>query len=202
MLNSHCAEGVGFYFCSPVENATRALSTHRGALFMTENWRPVVGYEGFYDVSDRGRVRSLPRRRRDGYILRGIIIKQRHNKKTDRHLRVDLHVDYRVKSVEVHRLVALSFIGLRPEGLEVNHKDSDPTNNDLGNLEYITHKENCRHAHINGHGGGRAPRPVIRNDGKKFESIKSAARDIGAHPSDIQWALKKDSHTCRGYQFK
>lgn len=103
-----------------------------------EQWRPVRGYEGCYEVSSEGRVRSLVSkqpalllsqyRRRDGY------------------LQVQLKVAQAARNFLVHVLVDEAFNGPCPAGLERNHRDGDKGNNRLGNLERISHVENVRHA--------------------------------------------------------
>lgn len=111
----------------------------------TEEWRPVLGYEGFYEVSDRGRVRSIDRkinvvehsrryrRKRRGCMLcfgasrgRPIVSLNRSGKRT----------------FFVHRLVLEAFVGHCPEGLECCHKDGDKTNNRRGNLRWDTKASN------------------------------------------------------------
>jgi len=106
---------------------------------MKERWKPVVGLEGFYEVSDHGRVFSV----RSGKILT----------ETDRGGYVETHmcVNYRQMHWLVHVLVAAAFIGPCHEGMEVNHKDLNKANNYWRNLEYMTHKRNCAHARANGH---------------------------------------------------
>lgn len=90
-----------------------------------EIWKPVVGYEGAYEVSDLGRVRLL----RYNRIMRG------HQA---RYTQVSLHC----KTHKVHVLVALAFIGPRPPGLVVRHLDGNTRNNVLSNIAYGTHQEN------------------------------------------------------------
>jgi hypothetical protein len=63
-----------------------------------------------------------------------------------RYRRVQLRDFGRNATIYVHHIVADAFIGPRPEGLEVNHKDRDPSNNQPENLEYVTHSQNMRHA--------------------------------------------------------
>lgn len=102
-----------------------------------ERWLPIPGYEGIYDVSDLGRVRSwapwrdtpVPRQRRFYVRPTG-------------HLAINLCNNGDDKSVTVHRLVMLAFVGPKPNGLETRHLDGDPTNNRLTNLVYGTHSEN------------------------------------------------------------
>lgn len=102
-----------------------------------EEWKPVVGLEGRYEVSNHGRIRN----RRSGHVLaqqinfRGYPV-------------VTLYVG-QCKSMPafVHRLVAACFVGPRPENNTVNHKDGDKRNNLSTNLEYMTNGENQRHAY-------------------------------------------------------
>ena len=104
-----------------------------------ERWLPVDGYEGFYEVSSLGRVRSVPRRvsngMRGGRILRTAT--GRHG-----HLHLGLSRENRVRTFTVHVLVARAFLGPRPAGMEIRHLDGDAGNNVPENLRYGTHGEN------------------------------------------------------------
>ena len=101
---------------------------------MTELWKPVVGYEGLYEVSDLGQVRSVPRPRAKGGILT-------QTPNTKGRLMVSLSKPgLGVKNLQVHRLVAEAFLG--PSDLLVLHDDGDHTNNLPGNLKYGTYALN------------------------------------------------------------
>lgn len=109
-----------------------------------ERWLPVPGYEGFYEVSDLGRVRSLDRvvfhpvggaSRRRGKVLRQAVTPA--NRRA-----VNLLMDSKTKGFLVHRLVLMAFVGAPPEGHECLHWDNDPTNNHLDNLRWGTRSEN------------------------------------------------------------
>ncbi len=100
-----------------------------------ECWLPVPGYEGLYEISDLGNVKSIPRRRTRGGLLSVTIGKRGYPK-------VSLCKDGRQSTHEVHRLVAAAFIGMSPEGQEVRHKDGDTLNPRARNLEYGTRSEN------------------------------------------------------------
>lgn len=111
-----------------------------------ETWKPVVGYEGLYEVSDHGRVRSLTRKIKckDGrtQTRKGRVLKANKANNTD-HLFVHLCKDLEGKrSRSVHSLVAEAFLGERPEGLNVCHWDDVPTNNHVSNLRWGTHSDN------------------------------------------------------------
>lgn len=100
-----------------------------------EIWRPVIGYEGWYEVSNKGQVRRVTKPLRAscggnaGYSS------------------VTLSVHGVVKRVAVHRLVAAAFLGPCPPGHQVNHKDTNRRNPHLENLEYNTPSENILHAY-------------------------------------------------------
>jgi NUMOD4 motif/HNH endonuclease len=111
-----------------------------------ERWRPVRGYEGFYDVSDFGRVRSVDRivTHRVGKTarVRGRLIAQVLGKDTLNGMAVSLWLDGTVRTVRVHRLVLTAFVGECPPGMECCHDDGNATNNMLANLRWDTHSEN------------------------------------------------------------
>ena len=106
---------------------------------MTERWLPIPGYEGRYDVSDLGRVRSwypyhntpVPR------ILKA-------HPAGGKYLAVGLHVGESQATRPIHKLVMLAFVGPRPEGLQVRHIDGDQLRNHLDNLTYGTQSENMQ----------------------------------------------------------
>lgn len=111
-----------------------------------ERWLPITGFEGIYEVSDTGRVRSLDRMilRRTGAIEnhKGRIITQHAAGRG--YLFVSLCNDGRRTMAYVHRLVATEFLENTGKS-QVNHKDFNKTNNSLLNLEWVTSKENMHH---------------------------------------------------------
>lgn len=112
-----------------------------------EVWKPVNGWESLYEVSNKGRVRSLDRKysRRNSYVFhKGIIIKQQENNVG--YLFVRFSSGKTKKKYFVHRLVATAFI-CKPEGANVvNHKDFNPKNNCVENLEWTTPKGNYQYS--------------------------------------------------------
>lgn len=105
---------------------------------LNEIWKPVVGYEGLYSVSNIGRVRS---ERRTTNTRQGLI---RVCFLTNGYPFVPLCKGGKYKNMKVHRLVASAFIG--PSELVVNHKNGIQTDNRVENLEWVTQSENVRHA--------------------------------------------------------
>ena len=117
---------------------------------MPELWLPVREYEGLYEVSDHGRVRSLDGKRWNGHVthsFKGQVLKPVGE--TTRYLGVRLSKDCTVKSFRVHKLVAAAFLppcpgvpGKRKGQYHVDHIDDDPKNNRADNLQWLTAREN------------------------------------------------------------
>ena len=117
-----------------------------------EEWRDVVGYEGLYQVSNLGRVKSLSRRivYKDGreYNYPSKVLK--NQKISTGYIGVMLYGVDEKKQYYVHRLVAETFVP-NPNNLSyVNHKDGCKTNNTISNLEWCSHSDNPKHAYKNG----------------------------------------------------
>lgn len=113
----------------------------------SERWRPVVGYEGLYEVSDQGRVRSLPRtvvrsdgrvRAFPGQMLRPHVAEGRRT--------VTLCMDGGQRPRRVYVLVLEAFVGPPPEGMEGCHNDGDSEHDDLTNLRWDTRRGNVQDA--------------------------------------------------------
>lgn len=109
-----------------------------------EEWRDIPGWEGYYQVSDQGRVRSVDRvvHGVDGREInrKGKIIKLRA--RDERHLKAGLSRAGEQKKFYVHRLVVEAFHGAIPQGFVVRHLNGDPKDNRAGNLAIGTHSEN------------------------------------------------------------
>lgn len=114
---------------------------------MTEEWRDIPGYEGRYQVSNLGRVKSLPFMQRCDRGMRRtserILAQQKQNAG---YMLVHLHLDNERKAQTVHRLVAAAFCAGMAPGLDVNHIDGDKTNNAARNLEWLERTDNHDHA--------------------------------------------------------
>lgn len=112
----------------------------------SEKWLPVVGYEGLYDVSERGGVRSYRRTGKSGTFSTALPMTLAISNVG--YPRVSLRTvgAVRAKHHTVHRLVARAFIGPCPDGHNVNHKNGVKTDNRVENLEYTTHQENVDHS--------------------------------------------------------
>ena len=173
---------------------------------MTEEWRPVVGYEGRYEVSSRGRVRALPhvthQRDRFGGInavyRAGKMLKPRVNKGY-------LFIDIDRKTMFVHRLVAKAFIPNPDNMPQVNHKDENPKNNRVDNLEWCTAKYNCQY--------GRRGEKIIKSRKVKveaiignvivpYDSIQSAARLAKVSAGNIHRCCNGKRKTAGGYRWR
>ena len=106
---------------------------------VNELWKDIPGYEGYYQASDAGRVRSVDRFINNG-MLRGRVLRQYTNK--DGYKLVRLSKTGVCVTYQVHRLIYLTFHGPIPEGMQVNHIDENPANNELENLNLMSPKEN------------------------------------------------------------
>lgn len=177
-----------------------------------EKWKPVKGYEGLYEVSDRGRIRSVDRFDRKGKFWAGRVMKQ-NTSNYGGYCRIKLCKDGDHRLRLVHRLVYEAFVGDIPDGLEINHIDENTQNNHVNNLEAVTHIENMRH----GTGLARSAKarrnaphrshPVLMFslDGeflKRFPSMSEAARQTGASQGNIWMVCRGRVKTAGGYIWK
>lgn len=110
-----------------------------------EIWKEVPGYKGIYQVSDQGRVRSLDRECWNGrsiYKRKGIVLSQSVSKKG--YYTIRLNLKNKAKTFSVHQLVAMAFLNHKPDGnkIVVDHRDNNPLNNNLSNLQLISNREN------------------------------------------------------------
>lgn len=146
-----------------------------------ENWRDVPGYEGRYQVSDQGRVRSLDHRVR--VVCKGVETTRLSPGKLLKpgpsgdcgHLSVAIG---KGNSVLVHILVMMAFVGPRPDGADVAHGDGDPTNNRLSNLRYATRTSNNQDMVY--HGRRRLSVEQVRRVRTVAHSYHGAGRDLAA----------------------
>jgi hypothetical protein len=121
---------------------------------MDEIWKDIIGYEGLYQISNLGRVKSLPRKfyLKNGKIhkaqLSELILKDRFSVKG--YKAVVLRKDLTPKSYQIHRLVAFAFIG-QPDldRNQINHINGIKTDNQVSNLEWVNNRENMVHSFLN-----------------------------------------------------
>ncbi len=158
---------------------------------MSETWKDIDGYEGLYQVSDLGRVRSLDRVVSDGIggkrKLKGKVLKP--NTKFSGHQFVNIYKNGTLKSSNIHRLVTHAFIGPCPKGLEVRHGVGGILDNTPKNLCYGTRSENMFDRTRDGAGMAKA---VRRSDGVEYVSVTGAAKACGLDRGNI-------SDLCREY---
>lgn len=162
-----------------------------------EEWRDVIGYEGLYQVSNLGRVKSLPKYRKTiyEYISKSMILSPRARGRKG-YLAVALNKDGVTKQKAIHRLVAKAFIP-NPNGyLEVNHIDEDKANNTVGNIEWCNRSYNVNYGTRNAKQRLMLIKPVEMLDEcgavlMTFDSRVEAAKYAGVDGSNIVRAIRK-----------
>lgn len=161
---------------------------------MTEKeiWKDVVGYEGFYKVSNKGNVYSIARMDTIGRKCGGSTLRPRPH--PDGYLQVSLYKDGVRKHKLIHRLVANAFIPNPKKYSEVNHRDEVKTNNELSNLEWCDTKHNVNY-------GTRNTR-VSRKLSKKVRAVNVETGEVVTFSSTMEARNKGYSSSvslaCRG----
>lgn len=132
--------------------SVRAVREHTHIQDQAEIWKPIPGWEGYYEVSDRGHVRSALRVAIRGngapQTIRPRVLKAFST--ATLHLYVKLYRDGEGAPAGVHRLVMAAFVGPCPDGMEVCHSNGDPSDNRLSNLRYGTRSDNIRDSVMHG----------------------------------------------------
>ena len=169
---------------------------------MCEKWLDIEGYNGVYQVSDKGNVRSIARTcmQSNGtrLKLKGKTLAPGRVGKYG-HLSVALCKPGKQESRYVHSLVVEAFIGSRPEGMEVRHGSNGTSDNSLANLSYGTSKDNALDMRRDGTHTGK---PVVRSDGVEFINMHVAAEESRCHNADICACCKGKRQHAGGYSWR
>lgn len=165
---------------------------------MKELWKDIPGYEGLYQVSDIGRVKSLNYARQHRENIKSLQVKP------NGYVKVDLRHNGRLSSRNVHRLVAEVFIPNPNNKSDVNHIDGDKLNNCTDNLEWVTRSENMEHCKkVLNKNAGRAPIPVFCVEtGVVYPNMHLAAKAVHGRVSGIKAAVDGVYHTSAGFHWK
>lgn len=177
---------------------------------MGEIWKDIPQYEGIYQASNLGRIKSLKRIAKKEYKGNRVVKEKimRGTPNEDGYLKV--HFKIKEKNINkvlfIHRLVAQTFIS-NPDNLpQVNHKDGNKKNNNINNLEWCTNLYNQKHAWENSlHKPTKKEGRLINQYDKSnkfiksYKSISEASRKTKINPSNICMAAKKERKTAGGY---
>jgi len=199
---------------------------------MQTTWKDIIGYEGLYQVSNLGQVRSISRtvyehngKRKS---LKGQVLKL--SPTTNGYLNVALSINSIRKSIMVHRLVAIHFIPNPNNHSDVNHKDECKTNNHADNLEWCSHRYNVNYGTMlkrrtatvkksgifkgsNNYSYGRkgglsaVAKPVLQVSStgeiiNEFSSVIEAATQFNLNPSLITGVCRGRKKTCGSYYWR
>ena len=175
-----------------------------------EIWKDIEGYEGLYQVSNRGRVKSLSRKVTNAMFS----INEHFVKLVDNghgYKSVSLWKDNKGKHFYVHRLVALAFVPNSNGYKYINHKDEDKSNNDVSNLEWCTAKYNCNYGNhtkklkksyiLN---GNNRPIDVYDMNGvflKTFDCSNDVCRDLNIERRSLYSVCQGVVKSSKGYRF-
>lgn len=177
------------------------ISANDTAKVFCEEWRPIKGYEGQYEVSNHGRIKSLSREE-NNRTLKDRIMKQYVGKTG--YMQVRLCKNNQTKLWKVHDLIAKSFIENPYDFPIVNHKDGNKINNDISNLEWCSYSHNIKHAYRT---GLRMMRPIEQRtkDGsfvKKWDCATDASKGTGINLSHIWGCCNHQRKSAGGFKWQ
>ena len=154
-----------------------------------EVWVDIDGFDGYYQVSNLGRIRSYLSRgcakhREEPVILSGSLV--------GGYIQIALRREGRTVQPMVHRLVAEAFVPNPDKKPEVNHINGDKADNRAGNLEWTTRSENMKHAFytLHRHLGSEGKKVRCIETGVVYPSIHAAARDVGTSAPQISAVVR------------
>lgn len=182
------------------------MADHQPTHTHPEQWRPVPGYEGMYEISSQGRARSLDRavatpggkgtKRIKGKVLALFTDK-------DGYQRINLCRDSKKKQVAIHRLVIEAFVGPAPVGMECCHNNGDPTDNRVENLRWDSASNNAldqvRHGTHHEKNKTHCPRGhLLVGDNLRMSDLKKGFRTCRACANASSWRSKL--YKTKGYE--
>lgn len=170
---------------------------------MEEIWKDIKGYEGLYQISNFGRVKSLKRKTLNSKCLYDKILNNRINH--NGYFMIFLSKNKKIKGFRINRLVAEAFLPNPNNKPQVNHKDGNKTNNRIDNLEWCTAKHNTQHAIKNGLRTNKYHREIVQCDLdnnliKEWHSIKEAT-NFGFSKSGICQCCKSKRKKHKNYKW-
>ena len=164
---------------------------------MTEIFKDIANYEGLYQISNHGRVKSL-QRKNVGKIMS-------LTKCPKGYLHITLPKNNSKKTFRISRLVAQAFIKNPKKKPCVNHKDAVKANNFVTNLEWCTYSENNKHAWANNLNSAHTKRIAQVKYGlvvKIWESMNAAAKSVGVHQSSISLCCAGKMKSCKNFEWR
>ncbi|MBQ7798752.1 MAG: HNH endonuclease [Clostridia bacterium] len=182
---------------------------------MKEIWKDIEGYESLYQVSNLGNVKSLDHIRKNGtneYMQKGKLLKPQLNNKT-RYFYIRLSKNGKVKSFLLHRIIAQAFIVNPNNYKEINHKDENPSNNSLQNLEWCDRKYNINYGTGNQRrsqteiGTKKGAKKVCQFDLKNnllkiWDSQSQIKKELGMAQSNICNCCNGKRQSAYGYKWR
>lgn len=172
-----------------------------------EQWKPVVEFNGMYEVSDLGRVRSL--RKNKPHIMKPSLINSGY-------LKLSFRFGDKTVNRLVHRIVALEFCEGYADGMVVNHKNADRLDNRACNLEWVTAKENIHDVMARGKFDVKSAHKVAHEKRKRrilqfdkagnfiaeYPSAREAAKFVGVHENCVSRVARGIRPFTAGYAWK
>jgi hypothetical protein len=167
-----------------------------------EIWKDIIGYDGIYQISNKGNVRVL------NYKKQGCVRAVKQGTDYYGYPKIRLAKNGIRRECKVHRLVAQAFLDNSENKPEVNHKDYNRKNNDASNLEWVTKLENIEHQFKRGAFGKQIACkrviaiPINGGDPLYFKSVSEASKGIGVAQCCVSYCLSGKMKSTKGYILK
>lgn len=165
---------------------------------MDEIWRDIEGYEGLYQISNKGNVKSL-------YKGSERILRPWDN--GCGYMNIGLFKNGMLKCIKVHRLVAITFIPNPYKLPEVNHKDENKKNNCVDNLEWMIHRDNLNYGTRNERAGYSRSKPILQYSKsgefiREWQGSREVERVLGIYNTSIIQCCKGNRKSAGGFIWK